>query len=333
MPDMSAIAENKMKSVQHLVPNQDGWLLSLNQAWIPSRVETARRPVLIVPGYGMNSFIFSYHPHGVSMEEFLAEQGFEVWRVDLRGQGNAIRQGGKDDFSLADLAVTDLTKAVEGVLERTRSTATQVDVIGASLGGSLVLAHAAVVHPHHLHSMIVIGSPVRWVKVHPLVRLVFASPMLAGAVPLRGTRRLAKLALPILARRTPWLLRLYMNPDASDIAAANEMLRTVENPNRHINREIARWIRDRDLVVSGVNVPETLKSMRHPLLAIVANGDGIVPEPTASFPYLQSGAEEKSLLTVGDDAMALAHADLFVSNRAQEQVFAPMSEWLVRQNP
>lgn len=321
-----------MKSVQHLVSNHDGWLLSLNQAWVPNRLDTSRRPVLIVPGYGMNSFIFSYHPHGASMEGFLAEQGFEVWRVDLRGQGNAIRQGGKDDFSLSDLAITDLTQAIEGVLERTRTSASEVDVIGASLGGSLVLAHAAVVRPHRVHSTVIIGSPVRWVKVHPLVRVVFASPMLAGVVPLRGTRRLARIALPILAHRTPWLLRLYMNPDASDITAANEMLRTVENPNRHINKEIARWIRDRDLVVAGVNVAETLKSMRLPILAVVANGDGVVPEPTAAFAYEQSGADEKSLLTVGDDAMALAHADLFVSNRAQEQVFAPMSEWLVRQN-
>lgn len=321
-----------MRSVQHLVSNDDGWLLSVNQAWRPDRLDPTRRPVLIVPGYGMNSFIFSYHPHGASMEGHLAEQGFEVWRVDLRGQGNSLRQGGTDDFSLSDLIRTDLSKAVDAVLDRTRTEATEVDVIGASLGGSLVLAHAAVVKRHRFHSMVAIGSPVRWVKVHPLVKVLFASPMLAGSVRLKGTRRLAQAALPLLARHTPWLLRIYMNPDASDVTAAREMVRTVEDPNRHINREIARWIRDRDLVVEGINVAQTLRAMRQPLLVVVANGDGIVPEATASFAYEQSGAEEKALLRVGDDAMALAHADLFVSNQAQQQVFAPMAEWLVRQH-
>lgn len=321
-----------LKSVQHLVSNGDGWLLSLVQSWRPDTLVQARRPVLIVPGYGMNSFIFSYHPHGPSMEAHLAAQGFEVWRVDLRGQGSAIRQGGKDDFSIADLALTDLAASVDAVLERTRTTATEVDVIGASLGGSLVLAHSAVLPASPVHSTVVIGSPVRWVKAHPLVRAIFASPRLVGAIPLRGTRRLAGLAVPHLARHTPWLLRVYMNPEASDITAAREMLRTVENPNRHINREIARWLRERDLVVRGVNVAERLGSMRAPLLAIVANADGIVPEPTASFPYVASGSDEKALLRVGDEAMALAHADLFVANAAEQQVFAPMSEWLARQN-
>lgn len=329
---MTVTNEGGMKSVQHLVTNGAGWLLSLTKAWCPDKLETARRPVLIVPGYGMNSFIFGYHPSGVSMEGFLASQGFEVWRVDLRAQGNALRQGGSDDFSLSDLVVTDLAKAVDAVLERTRSAAEEVDVIGASLGGSLVLAHVTVVRPHRVHSIVAIGSPVRWVKVHPLVRVLFASPMLAGAVRLRGTRRLAQYALPLLARHSPWLLRLYMNPDASDITAAKEMVRTVENPNRHINREIARWIRDRDLVVAGVNVAQTLKAIRLPLLTIVANGDGIVPEATAAFAYEQSGAEQKSLLTVGDETLSLAHADLFVSNGAQQQVFSPMAEWLAGLN-
>jgi alpha-beta hydrolase superfamily lysophospholipase len=317
-----------LKTIQHLVSNGEGWLLSLTQSWEPERLRADLRPVLIVPGYGMNSFIFGYHPRGVSLEGFFADAGFEVWRVDLRAQGGSIRQGGTDDFSLEDLALTDLGVAIRAALERTRTEAERVDVIGASLGGTLLLTHLALVANHQVGAAVAMGSPVRWVKTHPLVRAVFSSPLLVGQLRFRGTRRLAELALPLLARFTPWLLSVYMNPATSDLTAAREMVKTVEDPNRHINREIARWIRERDLRVRGVNVAERLREVKVPLLCVVAHSDGIVPAETARFPYEQIGAKEKGLLVVGDDELRMAHADLFVANAAHEQVFRPMAEWL-----
>ncbi len=319
-----------MKTLQHWVPNGAGWLVALTQSFDPERLDPARRPVLIVPGYGMNSFIFSFHPRGTSLESYLVEQGFEVWRVDLRASGDSIRQGGGESFSLEDLALVDLTVAVDAALERTRSTAKRVDVIGASLGGSLVLMHAVLRPDHKLGTLVAMGSPVRWVKVHPVLRALFLSPMLVGLVRFRGARRAAEVALPLAAKHLPWLLRVYLNPAASDVGAAREMVKTVENPNRFINRQIARWMHQRDLVVGGVNVSLGLQRLTTPLLCIVANGDGIVPLETARFPYEQAGTADKGLLVVGTEEMTLAHADLFVSDQAVEVVFRPIADWFLR---
>lgn len=321
-----------MKSLHHFLPNGEGWLLSLTQTWDPSRLVTARRPVLIVPGYGMNSFIFSYHPGGLSLEGWLANEGFEVWRVDLRNQGRAVSTGGSDDFAMEDLALTDLGVAIDAVLERTRTVADRVDVIGASLGGTLMFVHAALNPSHRMGSLVSLGSPVRWVEVHPAIRLAFVSPTLVGLVRLRGTRRMAELLLPLIARHTPWLLSIYMNPSITDTSAAREMVKTVEDPNRHINRQIARWIRQRDLVVQGVNVTERVGELQRPLLCVLAQGDGIVPASTAAFPYHQAASTAKELLVVGDDTVRMAHADLFVSREAHERVFRPLSSWLAVQN-
>ncbi|MBI3542965.1 MAG: hypothetical protein HY075_06810, partial [Deltaproteobacteria bacterium] len=111
-------------------------------------------------------------------------------------------------------------------------------------------------------------------------------------------------------------------------AAARELVRTVENPNRHINREIAQWIRDRDLVIRGENVTEALAAVTNPLLCVLAKGDGIVPRATAAFAYGQVASSCKRLLEVGDDEIRLAHADLFISNEAHARVFAPIADWL-----
>ncbi len=324
----------------HSIDNGAGWQLALYQTWDASRLDPSRRPVLIVPGYGMNSYIFDFHPSGRSLVRSLAEAGFEVWRVDLRAQGGSrsAHRASHDlfaedeQFSIADLAVTDIGAAIGAVASRTQCVAAKVDVLGASLGGSLILAHAVLVRDSALGSMVVMGSPVRWVAVHPLIKMAFASPMLVGMLRIRGTRKLSELALPQIVRFMPWLLRVYMNPQITDTRAARDLVRTVEDPNRFINQEIARWIKQRDLVINGVNISDGLASITSPLLCIAAKSDGIVPRPTAEFPYHAVGSKTRSLLVVGTDDLEVAHADMFISRAAETHVFRPIADWLARQN-
>jgi pimeloyl-ACP methyl ester carboxylesterase len=321
-----------MKSVQHLVSNGDGWLLALWQTWNPEKVVPGRRPVVIIPGYGMNSFIFSYHPRGLSLEGYLADAGFEVWRADLRGQGGSVRNGGRDDFGIYDLAMTDLAVVLDAIAGRTRVSSSGVDVIGASLGGTLMFIHAILKKNNRLGTLIAMGSPVRWMKVHPLLRLLFASPRLVGAVPLRGTRKVAEVALPFFARHTPWLLSLYLNPLASDMSTAKELVKTIEDPSRHINRELAVWMGKKDLIVRGQNISERMGEITAPLLCVVATADGVVPVETAKFAYDSVSSTRKQIVYVGDEQLAMAHAELFISNDAHERVFRPMAGWLLNQS-
>jgi len=320
-----------MQSVEHRVDNGAGWELALVQTWDEARIDRGRRPVVIVPGYGMNSYIFSYHPSGPSLEGYLAAAGFEVWRADLRNQGPSravSASGDADHYSLEDLALTDLGAVVHRVLDRTRTTADRADMIGCSLGGTIMFIHAALNPEHRLGSLVAMGTPVRWVAIHPLVRAAFGSPALIGAIRLRGTRKLAEVLLPQLVRFTPWLLSIYINPEITDTSAAEEMVKTVEDPNRAINRQIAEWIRRRDLVLRDTNISEALRSVTRPLLCVYANGDGIVPRETATFPYEQAGSSRKSLLEVGTREIAMAHADMFVSRECHARVFAPVAAWL-----
>jgi pimeloyl-ACP methyl ester carboxylesterase len=312
------------------VSNGQGWLLSLWQTWDPDRLQVGRRPIAIVPGYGMNSFIFSYHPHGVSLEGFLAESGFEVWRADLRGQGGAIRSSGNDDFTMADLALTDLSVVFNAIAERTRTSTDRVDVIGASLGGTLMFIHALLQKNHRMGSLVAMGSPVRWVKVHPVLKFLFGSPLIAGAVRVRGSRKLAEYGLPLLARHVPWVLSIYVNPEASDLSTARELVKTIEDPNRHINRELAVWFRKKDLIVHGMNISDHMRDVTAPVLCIVAGQDGIVPAETATYPYDAVSSKQKELVVVGDETLSMAHADLFISNEVHGRVFGPIRDFFLR---
>ena len=129
------------------------------------------------------------------------------------------------------------------------------------------------------------------------------------------------------------MLSIYLNPSITDTQAAREMVKTVEDPNHHINREIAQWIRDRDLTVQGVNVSEGLTRIRQPFLCVLANSDGIVPRETAEYAVKKVASKSKRVLHVGTREIAVAHADLFISNEAHARVFAPIADWLAGQKP
>jgi len=316
------------------VDNGAGWRLSLKRIAPTARDGASsdgavkRRPALIVPGYGMNSFIFGFHPRGLSLEGYLASRGIEVWSFDMRGQGRAVRDGGTDRYDLADLS-DDVAVAVRHVLAHTETGAKEVDLIGCSLGASLMFGYIARTPNAPARCLVNVGGLVTWVKIHPALRAAFFSSRLVGAVRLRHTRKLAGLALPTLARYAPRVLSVYMNTTSTDVSQASTMVQTVEDPNPHVNRNIARWIAERELTMRGTNVSQALASMHHPFLCIVANDDGIVPPETARAPYDAIGSDDKELLAVGDPSFPMAHADLFLSTGCQEKVFEKLATFLL----
>lgn len=316
---------------RHHAPNDDGWLLHLRQTWSTEHLVPQRRPVLIVPGYGMNAFIFGFHPRGTSMERHLAQAGFEVWSVDLRRQGNSRPQTRKGPPpSMLAYADTDLTAAIRFLLSHTNSLATQVDAVGCSLGGSILYGHLAL-HPHHrIHSVVTVGSPMRWDDAPLLFRLVMGSPSLVGRIPVFGARAMAAQALPMLAR-VPSVLTPYMNPAHVDLSRVAELVQTVEDPHPRVNRDIAEWIRDRDLTLRGINVSDAMQRQDQPLLVVVSNRDGIVPDAAALSVLHYWGGPRPEMLRIGTDEDWYAHADLFIANDAPAHVFDPIGNWLLAQ--
>lgn len=317
-----------MKVERFFVDNGDGTLLAVKRV-VRREGAPVGRPALIVPGYGMNSFVFGFHPDGTSLEASLAASGLDVYSVDLRGQGQSRREPPserRERFGLAELATRDLPRAVDAIAERTGKS---VDLIGCSLGTSIAFAYLAHRKDAPVGSVVAVGGLVTWVRVPRLLSIAFASPKLAGALELKGTRALARRALPVLAKAAPGLLSIYVNVKSTDLSRASEMTETVEDPNPTINEEIARWMKSRELHVAGVNVSAALRDMRYPLLCVVARQDGIVPEETARGVYDEIGSVDKELLVVGTAERPIAHADLFLSRGAQTAIFEPIARFLV----
>ena len=318
-----------LETTWHLADNGQGWLLSLRQSWNPDTVRRDRRPLVIIQGYGMNAFIFGWHPNGPSMIEFLAGRGFEVWSVDLRAQGRAVCKGGSKVYHVEDVALGDLEVTFRKVLEETRTRHDRVDGVGCSLGGTYLYAHASLVPDNPLGAIVGMGAPLRWDVANPVIRLAFSQPWLVRRVPVTGVKRLARVALPVLAR-FPRLLHIYMHPEMIDMSQIEQLVEAVEDPNPALNEDMAWWFRRRDLLIQGTMVSEALQRVTVPFLCMYGNGDGVVPPESAISAYRCIGTPEskKALHLVGDDRRKFAHADMFISNPAQEMVFKPLADWL-----
>jgi pimeloyl-ACP methyl ester carboxylesterase len=317
-----------VKERLHFEDNADGWLLEIRQFWSPEHLDPTRRPIVMIPGYGMNTFILNFHPRGDSMVRFLVDRGFEVWTANLRGQGGARSVGGKRNFGFAELALVDLPVVFDFAQANTRVKGAGISAVGCSLGATFLYAYLA----HHLDdhpfgSLVAMGGPLRWEKVHPLAKIAFHSPALAGVMPFFGTRELARRALPIV-KYMPKVLDLYMNKASIDLSRSDELVQTVDDPVPHLNRQIAHWIKQKDLVVRGVNVSQRLQGLKLPTLAVIANADGVVPPETALSIQDIMKSDSVDVLEVGDAQHWFAHADLFISDHAQNLVFAPLSDWL-----
>jgi pimeloyl-ACP methyl ester carboxylesterase len=310
-----------------LVDNRVGWRLSV--ARHVDREKPTGRPVIVIPGYGMNSFIFGFHPKGPSMVEVLAARGLEVWTVDLRGQGRTIRARGHSRYGMADLAIDDIGATIAHVRANTTTTSDKVDLVGCSLGTALAFAHVACVPDAPVHALVSMAGLVTWRQTHPLVRIAFGSPRLAGIMRMRNTRRVARLALPVVTKIAPSLISVYLNERSTDLSQAAKLVQTVEDPHPVMNREIAEWMKRGDLVVRGVNVSQRLPALKHPFFCVVGNDDGIVLPATSRHTYDMIGSERKEILFVGDADLPIGHADLFLCTGAQERVFAPVADFLL----
>jgi pimeloyl-ACP methyl ester carboxylesterase len=199
--------------------------------------------------------------------------------------------------------------------------------VGCSLGGALLYTMLAHSPQAPVGRLVAVASPLRWETRHPLVQLFSALGPLLGRVPVRGSRPAARVGLPVLGRLAPGLLSLYLTAEKLDFSAADELVRTVENPHAHINRQLAAWIRRRDLVVEGLNVREALARVENPLLLITASDDGIVPPRTAQSVLAAIGGVAEHL-HVGGPGDPWSHVDLFVGRGARERVYRPVADWL-----
>ena len=317
---------NPMFTQYSRCPTEDGWSLHLRRERSLHPTASPRRPVLFVPGLGMNGFIFHHHPDGASFAQFLTVRGFDAWSLDLRGSRSSHPPPGISRWSatMADMAFLDLPSAIHHILRETGSSS--LDLIGCSLGGTLAYA-ALGAQSLPVRRLVTMGSPLRWTARTSLVRSYARVGTLLSRLPIPGTRAAASWMLPAVRRIAPDLLAVYLNPRLTNCRDAATLTRTIEDPVPDLHRTLSRWILETDLVLDGHHVTGRLGSFCGDTAIVTATGDGICPPDASRSAHGHLGGRTTDI-EVDHPTERVSHVDLFISRHAHTATFAPIADFL-----
>lgn len=317
---------------RHPVETRDGWRLALYRA--TSRTPRVGRPVLLLPGANSNHLGFGQDP-ARSLPGVLRARGMDVWLLDFRGSRSS-RYAGNGDPSgpsvTLDLKLQhDLPAALDSIRQETGSE--RVDLVGHSLGGTLVYLHAGGAGRDEVGRVVTVNSPATFRDFFGLLSPLLRGPAsalapFAARLSGLGVDRLVR--IPGLGRA---LSRKHFRKGSLTLAEREAWFaRAVEDMAGGELAQLMLWIGERRLVdMNGGDYEERLARVRAPVLVLAAAGDLVIPEAAVREGFERLGTEEKEFRLLGrahGDESDYAHSDVLLAPSAARDVHPKIAEWL-----
>jgi alpha-beta hydrolase superfamily lysophospholipase len=289
-------------------------------------------PVILVHGFGQNRY--AWHMPERSFANYLADRGFDVFNVELRGHGRSAELGSaRSANGIDDYIRGDLPAVLDAVLDR--SGFSKAFLIGHSLGG-LCSSAAAATNTDKVAGVITIGSP------HALGRghFVLGSglKLLGHTIGSSGLFRSSAAKFPVdLIGKALHAARFAFDSKFAPIPVRGW------KPGAFESGEITSYVRSfdaesfstvDDLImlaatgelrsrVDGSSYTQLIEHNELPLLALSGGAD-LLANPSAVKPlYERSRSRDKQYVKV--DA---GHGDLLVGKNAPEDVWPIVAGWL-----
>lgn len=286
-----------------------------------------RPPVLLVHGFAQNRY--TWHLSQRSMSAWLAEAGFDVWNLELRGHGRS-RDGGQ-------LGAEQFADYVADVLHAAACLPGRAFWIGHSLGGAAIYG-AAAVRPGATLGVIGIGGLYGFAQHNWLLRRLC-----------RATRRIVEAPggallqnLQIKTRMGGGLLaRLYSVSDIAGYAfpisgwwpgsieadlLEERLIRGFDWTSVTVWMEMSRW---------GAGAPFDYDPLWReadvPLLVMLGDKDHLLMPGDGRLAHARSGSRDKTLVLLDDyhHETHWGHIDLILGTRARVHVWSPIRDWMV----
>jgi polyhydroxyalkanoate synthase len=288
-------------------------------------------PIVLVHGFGQNRY--AWHLPERSFVNYLADQGFDVFNVDLRGHGRSQQLGARPSRGVDDYIRGDLPAVLDGVLELTGFQ--RAFMMGHSLGGICVAA-AAALDVERVAGVITVGPPHALGRGHMVLRSFLQA--LGHTVGRVGLWRGSRLRLPVdlvgkavHATRLAWdsnIAPLPVRPYKPGSLSADEVASyvrsfdgaTLGTADDLVQLALTGELRSR---AHGQSYTKLIEHSPLPLLALSGGADLLANPGSVRPMYERSRSRDKQYLKV--DA---GHSDLLIGNQAPELVWPVVSSWL-----
>lgn len=319
------------RPVRHEVTTADGWTLSV---W--HRAPAQRRylePVVLCHGLANNAAFMEFVPEA-SLAQYLAEQGFECYSVNLRGAG---QWRGPDmgplDASFDDHVRGDLPAIIDFV--RRQSGQQQLFWVGHSMGGLVGLVGAGSTGQEAIRGLVTVGAPL-FFRYHWQVRTAIKVARAMAASGWFPMRELSTFIAPMAGRVRVVLPHSPANLDNISPQAQRVLLAHVFAPIwRGVLAQLEDWV-DHDVFRSRdrrVDYRELVKALKLPLLVVGGSADTLAPLDNTEAYYDLSSSPDRTLVLLGKrfgQREEYGHGDLLIGKHARDEVFPRIAAWLAQ---
>ncbi len=318
----------------HFVATEDGWRIALSH-YRSASATRRNHSVLLCHGLGSNRLTFDLDPK-VSLARHLAERGYDVWGVDLRGAGLSEKpglfNGRRYGWSFDDYLLRDVPAAIRHVLEH--SGAAKLHWIGLSMGGILLYAHLARGGSTDICSGVAIGSSLDYSRSKSEFHSLLPMRGLASKIPVIPLGPLVLLLAPLAGRIPNRLERFdYWPPNVEPHLARRLFAAGMHSISAPLLGQLATafdpgGLRSQD---GSIRYLEGLSSAASPVLALAGDEDRQCPADAAETTLAALGSTEKNLLVFGraqGHAEHYGHFDLVLGRHAPEETWPAIDNWL-----
>ena len=311
---------------------EDGWHLGMSR-YRPKEPLHGAPPVVLCADVGLSGALFDLHDE-VSLARFLADQGHDVWVVDLRGRGRSEkpRLWGRRRcrWTFDDFVEFDVPAALAAIARETGHD--RVQWVGHGLGAAVALAACSGVDAPHLTSLVGLSLSVQF--RHP-------GPLLTGGVSWLLRRiwspSAVRVLAPLLGRVNLPPFRGLQNRDNVDGPIYRRALLNGVCPlPRAEVEQYAGWL-DRDRFASQdgrVDYRKHMKSIDFPVMILGGRDDPLAPRSMveATLELLES-APQTALVSAGRRRGLSAdygRLDLVLGRNARRDIYPHVLAWLDR---
>ena len=289
-------------------------------------------PVILVHGFGQNRY--AWHIPERSMVNYLADLGFDVFNVDLRGHGRSTDLGAARSRGVDCYIREDLPAVIERVLAL--SGAPRTFMVGHSLGG-LCAAAAGALGPDRVAGVVTMGPPHALGRGHFVLghALRLAGRTIGRSQVLRGSQRRLPVDLigkAVHATRLAWDSRLApipvrgWKPGAFTADELRSYMRSFDGASFGTLDELFLLAATGELRsrIDGTSYTKLIEDSVVPLLAVSGAVDRLANPGSVKPLFERSRSMDKRYIKV--DA---GHGDLLVGKQAPDHVWPVVGEWLL----
>ncbi|WIA31163.1 hypothetical protein OEZ86_001173 [Tetradesmus obliquus] len=295
----------------YMVPTSDGWKLHLIRTQVQNTQPSHHHPVILCPGLGSSgAYSFDLSPN-VSLADYLAGKGWDVWTCELRGNGMSDKPslfGGRSRWwAIDDHVEKDVPAILRFVLKETH--ARQAHFLGHSMGGMILCGVMARVDTTtaKIRSCIAVGSGLfleeSWWRLFerfkPLSRTLWTVP--SGSM-LRAYSRLM-----FGPWRIPYIDALYFWPSNVDPHVGRAMMRrNFSNISVGVIEQMVTAFGPQGLLSADKRVvyadPGRLAKVTAPALFLVGDRDRMCPAEGCRKTWQMFGSPDKRFVCLGPAA-------------------------------